>query len=127
MVGSKSHTEDAGTEFAVVAVDRTSGLKMILSPVVQSGRCIPREQGLWEPVEGVGVVDVVTYLPGWMENLPVARGAEVGVVLSAATVAQVDLPGDARNPRDRPRDLVQTAGDFRGPPRINLPVRDRAN
>ena len=70
---------------------------------------------------------MVTHLTGWMENLPVARGAEVGVVLSAATVAQVDLLCDARHPLDRPRDLVQAAGDDRGAPRIDLPVRDRAD
>jgi hypothetical protein len=36
------------------------------------------------------------------------------VVLSAATVAQVDLPADARYPLDRPRDLIQTGAVLAG-------------
>src|SRR5262249_12580799 len=40
---------------------------------------------------------------------------------------QVDLPDDAGNPLDRPRDLVQTAGDHRGSPRVDLPARGRAD
>src|SRR5437016_8385784 len=37
------------------------------------------EQGLWEPVEGVRVVEVVTHFPGWMENLPVGLSARTSI------------------------------------------------
>jgi hypothetical protein len=68
---------------------------MILSLLFNPEGASPGEQGLLGAGRRVGVVDVATYLPGWMENLPVARSAEVGAELSAATIAQVDLPGDA--------------------------------
>src|SRR4051812_46793151 len=74
------------------------------SPVVQAGKGeSPERQGLWELVEGVGVVDRVTHLPGWMKNLPVARSAEVGAAgtrrVAAATVAQVASPRACRRGR----------------------------
>src|SRR6516165_2887576 len=61
------------------------------------------------------------------ESYHPTRGADVRAEPSPALVAPVDLPGDAGNLRDRPRDLVQTAGDYRGSPRIDPPDRDRAD
>jgi hypothetical protein len=52
------------------------------------------------PVEGVEVVEMVTHLPGWMENLPVARhgsgsGAFSGrrCAPSRRLMGSADLPG----------------------------------
>src|SRR5262249_36139789 len=47
-------------------------------------------------------------------------GASVQAELSSTLVAPVDLPGDVGSLSDRPCDLVETAGDYNGPPRIAI-------
>src|SRR5262245_27638508 len=67
-------------------------------------------------------VGAVTASPAGRETYHPARGADERAEPSPAPVAPVDPPGDAGNLLDRPRDLVQTLGDYRGSPRIDLPV-----
>src|SRR5262249_50392487 len=46
---------------------------------------------------------------------------------SEARIPEVDLLGDACNPLGRPRDLVETVGDDRGPRRIDGAILNRAD